>query len=147
MMASALARGHEVAARRLAMSTTFLAVLTAPLVAFGLVFADWISGLLYCTKYEPSAFAFACCLAAGAVGVLSQGASSYLLGSDRQRTLMIVVLAGSLVKVALDVGLIQRYGLTGAVAAFGPHRVPMGLAGVGLALTPRGPRRGGGPPG
>src|SRR3546814_538024 len=68
MMASALARGHEVAARRLAMSTTYLAVLTAPLVAFGVVFADGIIGLLYGAKYEPAAFAFACCLAAGAVG-------------------------------------------------------------------------------
>ncbi|HEY9541505.1 MAG TPA: oligosaccharide flippase family protein [Luteimonas sp.] len=140
MMASALARGHEVAARRLAMSTTYLAVLTAPLVAFGVVFADGIIGLLYGAKYEPAAFAFACCLAAGAVGVLSQGASSYLLGSDRQRTLMIVVLAGSLVKVALDVGLIQRYGLTGAVAAYGTTRVLMGLAVVGLALYHSGAR-------
>src|SRR3546814_12082301 len=140
MMASALARGHEVAARRLAMSTTYLAVLTAPLVAFGVVFADGIIGLLYGAKYEPASFAFACCLAAGAVGVLSQGASSYLLGSDRQRTLMIVVLAGSLVKVALDVGLIQRYGLTGAVGAYGPTRVLMGLAVIGLALYHRGAR-------
>src|SRR3546814_6812522 len=81
------------------MSTTYLAGLAAPLVAFGVVFAGGIIGLLYGAQYEPATFAFACCLAAGAGGVLSQGASSYLLGSDRQRTLMIVVLAGSLVKV------------------------------------------------
>src|SRR3546814_11758063 len=122
------------------MSTTLLAVLTAPLVAFGVVFADGISGLLYGAKYEPAAFAFACCLAAGAVGVLSQGPSSYLLGSDRQRTLMIVVLAGSLVTVALDVGLIQRYALTAAVGAYGTTRMPMGLAVVGLALYHSGAR-------
>src|SRR3546814_16454591 len=53
---------------------------------------------------------------------------------------MIVVLAGSLVKVALDVGLIQRYGLTAAVAAYGTTRVLMGLAVVGLALYHSGSR-------
>src|SRR3546814_19180375 len=53
---------------------------------------------------------------------------------------MIVVLAGSLVKVALDVALIQRYGLTGAVAAYGTTRVLMGLAVVGLALYHSGAR-------
>src|SRR3546814_13717901 len=53
---------------------------------------------------------------------------------------MIVVLAGSLVKVALDVGLIQRYGLTGAVPAYGTTRVLMGLAVVGLALYHSGAR-------
>src|SRR3546814_12163867 len=53
---------------------------------------------------------------------------------------MMVCRAGSLVKVALDVGLIQRYGLTGAVAAYGTTRVLMGLAVVGLALYHSGAR-------
>lgn len=140
MMANALAQGREFAARRLAMSTTYLTALAAPLVAFGVVFADAIIGLLYGPAFAPASFAFACCLAAGAVGVLSQGASSYLLGSDRQRALMIVVIAGSLVKVALDVSLIQRHGLTGAVAAYGTTAVLMGSLVIGLALHHSGAR-------
>lgn len=134
MMANALAQGHEVAARRLSMSTTYLTALAAPLVAFGVVFADAIIGLMYGTEYAPAALAFAWCLGAGAVGVLSQGASSYLLGSDRQRALMLVVLAGSLVKVVLDVALIRRHGLPGAVAAYSVTAVLMGAGVIGLAL-------------
>lgn len=140
MMANALAQGSEVASRRLAMSTTYLAALAAPVVAFGVVFADEIIGLLYGKAYAPAAFAFACCLAAGGISVLSQAASSYLLGSDRQRTLMIAVLACSVVKIGLDIGLIRRYGLTGAVAAYGVTSALMGSLVIGLALRYSGAR-------
>src|SRR3546814_957087 len=60
MMASALARGHAVAARRLAMSTTYLAVLSAPLVAFGVVFAAGLIGLLSGTNYMPDLTSVVC---------------------------------------------------------------------------------------
>jgi len=140
MMANALAEGREVAGRRLAMSTTYLAALAAPLVAFGVVFADGIIGLLYGEAFAPAAPAFAFCLAAGAVSVLCQGASSYLLGSDRQRALMITVLFCSLVKVGLDISLIQRYGLAGAVVAYGTTCVLVGTLVTGLALHYSGAR-------
>lgn len=140
MMAGALAQGREIANRRLSMSTTYLAALTAPLAAFGVVFANEIIGLLYGPAFSPAAFVFAWCLAAGSIGVLSQGASSYLLGSDRQRTLMIAVLACSLVKVGLDVALIRQHGLTGAIAAFAATRMLMGSLVIGLALYYSGAR-------
>lgn len=140
MMANALAQGQEVANRRLSMSTTYLTALAAPLVAFGVVFANEIIGLLYGAAFAPAAFVFACCLAAGAIATLSQGASSYLLGSDRQRTLMIVVLLCSVVKVGLDIGLIQRHGLTGAVIAYGVTSVLTGSLLIGLALYYSGAR-------
>ena len=134
MMANALAQGHEVANRRLAMSTTYLSALAAPLVAFGVVFAREIIGLLYGAEFAPAAPVFALCLAAGAISVVSQGASSYLLGADRQRLLMIAVIACSLVKVGLDVMLIRRYGLHGAVAAFAATALVMGSLIITLAL-------------
>ncbi|WP_202840274.1 oligosaccharide flippase family protein [Luteimonas saliphila] len=140
MMANALAQGREVASRRLAMSTTYLAALAAPLVAFGVVFANEIIRLLYGAAFAPAAFLFACCLAAGAIPMLSQAASGYLLGSDRQRALMIAVLACSLVKVGLDVALIRSHGLNGAIAAFAATSVLTGSLVIGLALHYSGAR-------
>ncbi|TWT17245.1 oligosaccharide flippase family protein [Luteimonas marina] len=134
MMANALGQGHDVANRRLAMSTTYLCMLAAPLVAFGVAFADTIIGLLYGQAFAPAALVFAVCLSAGAASVLSQGASAYLLGSDRQRALMMLVLVCSLVKVALDIVLIKLYGLTGAMVASGTTTVLMASLVIGLAL-------------
>lgn len=140
MMANALAEGREVAGRRMAISTTYLAALTAPLVAFGVVFADAIIDLLYGDAFAPAAFAFALCLSTGALSTLSQAASGYLLGSDRQRTLMFVVLGGSIVKIALDISLVRRYGLTGAVLAYGVTSVLIGTLLIGIALHHSGAR-------
>ncbi len=140
MMANALAQGREVASRRLAMSTTYLAALAAPLVAFGVLFAREIIGLLYGPAFAPAAFVFAGCLAAGSLATICQGASSYLLGSDRQRTLMGVVLACAAVKLALDIVLIQRFGLTGAVAAYAATSVLSSVLLIGLALRYSGSR-------
>ena len=124
----------------MAVSTTYLAALAAPLVAFGVVFADAIIGLLYGEAFAPAAFAFALCLSTGAFSTLSLAASGYLLGSDRQRTLMFVVLGGVIVKVALDISLVQRYGLTGAVAAYGATSVLIGTVMIGIALYHSGAR-------
>lgn len=140
MMANALAQGREVVSRRLSMSTTYLSALAAPLVAFGVVFAHEIIGLLYGEAFAPAAFAFAVCLAAGSIATLSQAASGYLLGADRQRALMIIVVACSLVKLALDIVLVQRYGLTGAVVAYGATSVLSGVLVTGLALRYSGAR-------
>ncbi|NLG60035.1 MAG: oligosaccharide flippase family protein [Gammaproteobacteria bacterium] len=140
MMANALAQGHEVAGRRMAVSTTYLAALAAPLVAFGVVFAEQIIDLLYGDAFAPAAFAFAFCLSTGAFSTLSQAASGYLLGSDRQRMLMFVVLGGAVVKVALDIGLIQRFGLNGAVVAYGATSALMGTVMVVVAVHYSGAR-------
>lgn len=140
MMANALSQGREVAGRRMSLSTSYLMALAAPLVAFGVVFAKPIIGLLYGPAYAPAAFAFAVCLAAGAVNVLSQGASSYLLGAERQRALLGIVVACSVAKIALDVVLIQRYGLTGAVVAFSATTVLSAVLFIALALRYSGAR-------
>ena len=140
MMANALAQGPGVAGRKMAVSTTYLFALTAPLVAFGVVFADAIIGILYGDAFAPAAFAFALCLSMGALSTLSLSASGYLLGSDRQRTLMFLVLGGAVVKVALDIILVQRYGLTGAVVAYGATSVLVGTVLIGIALHHSGAR-------
>ncbi|MDZ3823465.1 MAG: polysaccharide biosynthesis C-terminal domain-containing protein [Pseudoxanthomonas sp.] len=140
MMANALSQGRELAGRRLSASTSYLALLAAPVVAFGMVMSPAIIGLLYGRPYAPAAPVFAACLLAVSVSTLSQGASSYLLGADRQRSLMNVILAGAVLKVGLDVVLISRYGLAGATVAFALTTIVVALALIVLALSASGAR-------
>lgn len=138
MMASALSQGRAVAGRRLTASTSYLALLAAPLVAFGVVFAVPVIALLYGSAYAPAAPVFAACLATVSIATLSQGASSYLLGADRQLLLMYVVMVGAVLKIALDVVLISRYGLHGAIVAYSVTGVLVAVALIALALRASG---------
>lgn len=140
MMANAIGQGREVANRRLAMSTTYLAALAAPLVAFGVVYAGSIIGLLYGPAYAPAVPAFAWCLVVISFSTLSQAASGYLLGADRQRAMMIVVVLCAVLKVVLDVLLIRLYGLSGAIVAFAISTVLLAVLVIALALRYSGAR-------
>ena len=118
MMANALSQGRDVAARRFVASTTYLAVLAAPLAAFGAVFCGPIIELLYGAQYAPAAPVFAVCLFACAVATTSQGGSSLLVSADRQLTILVLVVGCGALKVLLDVVLIRNWGLSGAMYAY-----------------------------
>jgi O-antigen/teichoic acid export membrane protein len=117
MMAGALSQGMSLAGRRFVGATSYLMLLAAPLVAFGFAFAPAVIGLLYGTSYAPAAPVFAICLFGGALGTVSQAASSLLISADRQRNIMLLVVANAAVKFVLDVVLTVHFGLAGAVAA------------------------------
>ena len=117
MMAGALAQGEAVAGRRFVASTNYLALLAAPVIAFGVVFAGPVIVTLYGAAYAESATAFAALLFAYAITAISSAGSSLLISADRQHTvLMLVAVAGTL-KIVLDIVLIQRFGFIGAVIA------------------------------
>lgn len=118
MMSSALSQGKEVAAQRFVASTTYLALLALPLMAFGALFAEPIIGVLYGHAYSSSAPAFAVCLAVASLTVMTQAASSMLISADRQRSILVLVGTCAALKVGLDALLISHYGLAGAVAAY-----------------------------
>lgn len=134
MMASALSQGMERAGRRFVGATTYLTLLAAPLVAFGLVFAPAVIGLLYGASYAAAAPAFAVCLFGGSLGTVSQAASSLLISADRQRSIMLLVIANAAVKFLLDAVLTLHFGLAGAVAACTIANVLTATAVVGLAM-------------
>ena len=134
MMASALSQGMSLAGRRFAGATTYLMLLAAPLVAFGFVFAPAVIGLLYGASYAAAAPVFAICLFGGALGTVSQAASSLLISADRQRSIMLLVIANAAVKLLLDVVLTVHYGLAGAVAACTIANVLTAVAVVALAM-------------
>ena len=118
MMASALKQGAEVAAQRFVASTRYLALLAAPLVAFGVVFATAIVGVLYGTAYAPAAPVFAACLVGGSLLTITQGGSSLLISADRQGSILAMVSIMAVLKIALDAVLVIHYGLLGATVAY-----------------------------
>lgn len=134
MMANALSQGRDVAGRRFVASTTYLALLAAPLVAFGAVFSAPIIGFMYGTAYATAAPVFAACLFACALSTVSQSGSSLLISADRQLTILVLVVISGLVKVLLDVVLIRAYGLAGATTAFVTVAMIGAVANLVLAL-------------
>lgn len=133
MMANALSQGREVAGRRYAASTAYLALLALPLTAFGIALAVPLIALLYGPEYAPAARVFAVCLAGAALTVSTQGASSLLISADRQREVLLVVLGMGVLKIALDAALIRLYALDGALLAFGLVAVVNAFAYLALA--------------
>ncbi|WP_458071079.1 oligosaccharide flippase family protein [Rhodanobacter sp. BL-MT-08] len=117
MMAKALSQGRGVAGRRFVDATSYLLLLAAPVVGFGVTFSGSVIGLLYGGIYAAAAPVFAWCLFAGAVSTVTQGASSLLVSADRQHTILIMTIFFGVLKFALDLTLIRAFGLQGAVTA------------------------------
>ncbi|HKE49010.1 MAG TPA: oligosaccharide flippase family protein [Rhodanobacteraceae bacterium] len=118
MMAKALTESRELAARRLAASTTYLAMLAAPLIGFGFVFSDPTIRLLYGNAYAAAGPVLAGTLFAISIGKVAQGAQSILLSADHQHSILIRVTATGALKLVLDIVLIRTFGLMGAVVAY-----------------------------
>lgn len=118
MMAHAVSQGGAIAGQRFAATTGYLTLLAAPLVAYGAVFTGAIVHVLFGDAYAAAAPAFALCLAGAAITSMTQGGSSLLISADRQGSLLLLVMACALVKIALDVILILEYGLMGGVWAY-----------------------------
>ena len=117
MMASSLRQGADIAAARYRVVTSYLVLLAAPVVAYGMVFAAPLIDLLFGSRYAPAVPAFAVCLFARAVGTCTSGASSYLVSADRQGALLVLTIASAVLKIGLGALLVIHYGLYGAVAA------------------------------
>lgn len=117
MMSKALSRGRDLAGRRFVAVTTYLVMLCAPVVVFGMCFADPIIQLLYGAKYAAAAPVFAAVVLAGAIATANQGATSLLVSADRQHTIFVMTVVFGLLKFGLDALLIRRFALDGAVVA------------------------------
>lgn len=117
MMAKALSQSMDVAGQRFVDATSYLLLLAAPVLGFGIVFSRTIIGLLYGGAYAAAAPVFAWCLFAGAVTTVTQSAISLLVSADRQRTILIMTISFGMMKFLLDMTLIRHFGLHGAIAA------------------------------
>lgn len=117
MMAKALSEGRAAGGRRFVAVTSYLALLGAPVVAFGACFAAAVIGLLYGAAYAAAAPVFALCMLASALNTSAQGATSLLVSADRQHVILSLTLLFGVFKIGMDVTLIRHFGLHGAMAA------------------------------
>ncbi len=134
MMANALSQGREVAGRRFAASTAYLSLLALPLVAFGVVLAKPLIGLLYGSAYSEAATVFAVCLAGVSIATCAQGGSSLLISADRQAAVLGLVICFGVLKLGLDAWLIHIDGLRGAMTAYFLVSVFNAIAYTALAM-------------
>ncbi|MCY7353516.1 MAG: polysaccharide biosynthesis C-terminal domain-containing protein [Lysobacter sp.] len=134
MMANAMSQGRDVAGRRFVATTSYLALLAAPLVAFGAVFSGAVIQALYGSAYTAAGPVFAVCLLGVSIMTMTNGGSSLLISADRQRSVLLVVVTCGALKVALDALLIRYYGLTGAAMAYLAVSVTCAVATMALAI-------------
>lgn len=117
MMAKALSQGQEVAGRRFVAATSYLALLSVPVVAFGICFSGPVIGLLYGASYAAAVPVFALVIFCTGLSTTTQGASSLLVSADRQHTILMLVILFGILKITLDIVLIRHFGLHGAMIA------------------------------
>jgi O-antigen/teichoic acid export membrane protein len=134
LMAKALSEGRPVAARRFSASTVYLTMLAAPLVGFGVLFADDAIAVLYGPAYAAASIVLTGCLFAYSASVISSAASSLLMSADHQHSVLARVVGCGALKVVLDIVLIRYFGLVGATLAFVVAAVLGAAITVGLAL-------------
>lgn len=134
MMANALSRGREAAGRRFVSSTSYLALLAFPLMAFGAVFSTAVVRVLYGDEFLPAGPVFAFCLAATCITTMTVGGSSLLVSADRQRSILLLVTAFAVLKLAAGALLISAFGLPGAVLSFVLVAMVSAVAMMSLAI-------------
>lgn len=134
MMANALGQGRDVAGRRFVATTGYLALLTAPLVAFGAVFGAAAVQALYGDAYLQAAPVFAACLLGVSITALTGGGSSLLISADRQQSVLVVVAGCGLLKVLLGAVLVGQFGLAGAAVAYVAVSLASAVAMMTLAI-------------
>ena len=117
MMAKALSEGRAAGGRRFVAVTSYLVMLSAPVVVFGACFATAVIELLYGAAYAAAAPVFALCMLASALYTSTQGATSLLVSADRQHVILALTLLFGVFKIAMDVTLVRHFGLHGAMAA------------------------------
>lgn len=134
MMANAVGQGRDVAGRRFVALTSYLALLAAPLVAFGMVFGAAVVQALYGEAYLSAAPVLSACLLGVSVMAMTGGGSSLLISADRQQSVLAVVAGCGLLKVLLDAILVRQFGLAGAAAAYVAVSMVTAVATMVLAI-------------
>jgi O-antigen/teichoic acid export membrane protein len=118
MMSKAYGAGIDQARERFAAVTRYLLLLAAPLVAFAITLAHDTTHALYGSAYDPAGIALTWCLAACALTTVGSGASSLLLGADRQLSMLLLTLFCAACKLTAGAWLAAHYGLAGAIASY-----------------------------
>lgn len=117
LMSRTSSQGEQLFPTRVLQSTRYLLLLSTPVVCLGVTFAHELVNILYGAQYGPAALAFQICLLSACAHIISDGAQSYHMGTDKQGTLLRLLVIAAVINLGLDYFLIKYYGLEGALAA------------------------------
>jgi len=98
-------------------SIRYLFLLTFPAVIFGIYFSSEIINLVYGDQYNNAVMPFIFSLLSCGIIVLAQPSISYLVSSDRQKDLLILLVISATINIILDYFLIKEFMLQGAITA------------------------------
>ncbi|MDD5008079.1 MAG: flippase [Syntrophorhabdaceae bacterium] len=98
-------------------STRYLMILAVPICVGGMLLSAHIIYLIYGASYLPAGPALALLLVSSCAMVVGTGASSLQYGIERQDFVLKLGLLLAAVNITLDLLLIPKYGVMGAVAA------------------------------
>ncbi len=96
-------------------STRYLALLSLPLCAGGIVLAPRIITCIYGPEYLSSAIIFSVVLLAGIIGSISQASASLLYTLEKQKTVLMFYILSVFMKLVLNFFLTPKYQALGAV--------------------------------
>ncbi len=105
-------------AKKLLSSIHYLLLLAMPLIVFIFVFSSNVIVALYGTNYREAGEVLKYLIIASSLLVVSHSATSFLMGSDRQKVYLVILLSTGIVTILIDYFLIKKYFLTGAIIAY-----------------------------
>jgi O-antigen/teichoic acid export membrane protein len=118
VMSRSIATTPDTAGDKVLSSVRYLCILASFMVVIGTYMAGRIIETLYGDAYQGAVLPFMVCLSALGVSAVSQAATSYLVSSDNQVTILKINIFIAAFVLILDYVLIREYGLNGAAAAF-----------------------------
>ncbi len=98
-------------------STRYLIILAVPICVGGIFLSEQIVELLYGPKYLPAAPALKILFISSCAMIINSGSSSLQYGIERQDFIFKVGMISAILNISLDIFLIPRFGLMGAVWA------------------------------
>lgn len=98
-------------------SMRYLFILSMPVLAIGIVSADTIVNIMYGKLYIEAGISIQICLISSVIAIIATSGQSYLMSSDRQSTVLKVMIVTAILTLILDYYFIINFGLIGALIA------------------------------
>ncbi|MFK7956132.1 MAG: polysaccharide biosynthesis C-terminal domain-containing protein [Lysobacterales bacterium] len=127
MLARTFASSPETLHIKLLGSMRYMLILSMPVAMLGYGLAQPLISLVYGDSYLPAVMPMQVFMALAIVTAFSNPAIGYLVSVDKQHLNLSVGVFGAVLNIALDVFLIYRWGLTGAVIAAAITMITTGI--------------------
>ncbi len=133
IMARTKKDGKEEQQHNFKTAARYLFLLAAPLIAFGVVFADRIIGLVLGADYYDAILPFQVILFFAGLTMVTGAANAVLLTHDLQNKMLLSNIVGAVINIMLAFVLIPFWHIWGALVAFAVTLLMISAANIGFA--------------